>query len=76
MARTLSDIERDIRALGPRERARLLKALIKDLDGPADPDADRAWIEESERRLAEIESGAAKTIPGPEVLKEAHSRLK
>lgn len=76
MARTLVDIERDIRELSARERARLLKALISDLDAPADPDADEAWLKESERRLAEIESGAAKTTPGTEVLKEARSRLK
>jgi putative addiction module component (TIGR02574 family) len=76
MARALSEIERDIRALSARERAQLLKALISDLDAPADPDADRAWLEESERRLAQIESGKAKTIPGTEVLKEARSRLK
>ena len=76
MARTLTDIERDIRALSARERARLLKNLISDLDAPADPDAEQAWLEESERRLAEIESGTAKTVPGPEVLKEARSRLK
>jgi putative addiction module component (TIGR02574 family) len=76
MARTLREIERDIRALSARERARLLKALISDLDAPADPDAERAWVAEAERRLAEIESGTVETIPGSEVLKEARSRLK
>ena len=76
MARTLREIERDIRALSAHERARLLKALISDLDAPADPDAERAWMTEAERRLAEIESGAVETVPGSEVLKEARSRLK
>ena len=76
MARTLREIERDIRALSARERARLLKALISDLDAPADPDAERAWVAEAERRLAEIECGTVETIPGSEVLKEARSRLK
>ena len=76
MARPLADIERDIRALSTRERAQLLKALISDLDAPADPDAERAWVEESNRRLSEIESGTAKTSPGADVLKEARSRLK
>ena len=76
MARRLADIERDIRALSTRERAQLLKALISDLDAPADPDAERAWVEESNRRLSEIESGTAKTSPGADVLKEARSRLK
>jgi putative addiction module component (TIGR02574 family) len=76
MARPLADIERDIRALSASERVQLLKALMSDLDAPADPDAARAWIDESERRLAEIESGTAKTSPGGDVLKEARSRLR
>jgi putative addiction module component (TIGR02574 family) len=76
MARALAEIERDIRALSARERAQLLKALINDLDAPADPDAERPWVEESERRLTEIESGTAKTLPGEDVLREARFRLK
>lgn len=76
MARALADIERDIRALSDQERAQLLTALISDLDAPAESGAAQAWLEESERRLAEIESGTAKTVPGLAVLKEARSRLK
>ena len=58
MARTLRDIEYDIRALSAHERARLLGTLISDLDAPADPDVEGAWAAEAKRRLAEIESGA------------------
>ena len=76
MSRALADIERDIRALSDDDRAQLLKALINELDGPPDADAEQAWLEESERRLAEIESRAATTVPGDSVLKEARSRLK
>lgn len=76
MARTIADIERDIQQLSARERAKLLRTLIADLDAPSEPDVERAWLEESERRLAEIESGTTKTIPGRQVLDEARSRLK
>lgn len=76
MARALSAIEQDIRALSARDRAQLLRTLISDLDAPADSGAEQSWMVESERRLAEIESGTAKTMPGAEVLKEARSRLK
>jgi putative addiction module component (TIGR02574 family) len=76
MARALATIEQDIRALSARERAQLLRTLISDLDAPADPGAEQSWVVESERRLAEIESGTAKTMPGADVLKEARSRLK
>jgi putative addiction module component (TIGR02574 family) len=76
MSRALAEIERDIRALSDDDRAQLLRSLINSLDGPAGPDAEQAWLKESERRLAEIESGAATTVPGEKVLKEARSRLK
>ncbi len=76
MARAITDIERDIRELPPRERAKLLRSLIADLDAPAEADVERAWLEESQRRLAAIENGTAKTVPGREVLDEARSRIK
>ncbi len=76
MARAIADIERDIQQLPINERAKLLRALIADLDAPAEADVQQAWLEESERRLAEIENGTAKTVPGREVLDEARSRLK
>lgn len=76
MARTIADIERDIQELSARERATLLRRLIADLDAPSEADVERAWLEASERRLAEIESGTTKTISGRQVLDEARSRLK
>ena len=76
MSRAFAEIERDIRALSDDERSRLRKTLINDLDGPADADSDQAWLEESERRLAEIDVGVADAVSGESVLKDAHSRLK
>jgi putative addiction module component (TIGR02574 family) len=76
MARALADIERDIRALSEEERAALLRKLIDDLDAPGEPEVEAAWLQESERRLNEIEDGTAKTFPADDVIKEARSRLK
>jgi putative addiction module component (TIGR02574 family) len=76
MTRALSEIERDVQELSPADRARLLQSLIKNLDAPSDADAESAWLAESERRLDQIESGEAQTYPGPDVLREARSRLK
>lgn len=47
-----------------------------DLDATGEAETERAWLEEAERRLAEIENGTAKTIPGRQVLDEAYARLK
>ena len=76
MARALADIERDIRALGDEERAALLRKLIDQLDAPSEFEVEAAWLQESERRLDEIEDGTAKTFPAGEVVKDARSRLK
>jgi hypothetical protein len=34
--------------------------LLASLDGPADPDAERAWNAEIERRVAAIEAGTVR----------------
>jgi putative addiction module component (TIGR02574 family) len=76
MARAFSDIESEIRGLDRPEQERLLRALLEELDGPADPDADRVWLDEVQRRSAAFDTGLVKTIPGEEVLERVRSRLK
>jgi Putative addiction module component len=50
MARAVSEIEKEIRALEPDEQEHLLRALLEELDGPADPDVEQAWLAEAQRR--------------------------
>jgi putative addiction module component (TIGR02574 family) len=75
VARAITDIERDIAELSAADRAKLLRALIADLDAPAEADVEEAWAHEAKRRLAEIDAGTAETVPGQQVLDEARSRL-
>ena len=53
MSRAVSEIETEIRALEPNDQEHLLKALLEELDGPADPDVDRACLK---RRSGAVES--------------------
>jgi putative addiction module component (TIGR02574 family) len=76
MARALADIERDISALSQKERGELLRKLIDDLDAPGDANSEAAWLEESERRLREVEGGAAQTFPADDVIEEARTLLR
>ncbi|MFC4311113.1 addiction module protein [Steroidobacter flavus] len=76
MARAISEIEREIRSLDRPAQERLLRALLEELDGPADMDADRAWLEEIQRRSAEFDAGLVKAIPAEEVFERARARLK
>jgi hypothetical protein len=76
MARAVSEIETEIRALEPNDQEHLLKPLLEELDGPADPDVDRAWLEEAQRRSRELDSGAVEAIPANEVIAKARADLK
>lgn len=75
MARSLKDIEEDILALEPRERVELLRALIAELDTPADPNVERAWLETAQRRYRELAEGMVKGVPGALVFQRLRSRL-
>jgi|JRYK01.1.fsa_nt_gb putative addiction module component (TIGR02574 family) len=76
MARAIADIESEIRHLARPEQERLLRALLEELDGPIDPDADRAWLEEVQRRSAEFDAGLVKPIPAETVFERVRARLK
>ena len=54
--------------LGLKDRAKLAVEIIASLDGPADPDAARAWDKEIQRRADAYFAGTMKTAPMDEVL--------
>jgi putative addiction module component (TIGR02574 family) len=76
MARAVAEIETEIRALKPDDQEHLLRALLEELDGPADPDVERAWLAEAQRRSQELDSGVVETIPAEEVFVKARAELK
>jgi hypothetical protein len=64
MARAIKDIEKEIRSLNREEKRRLLRSLIDELDTPADPNVERAWLEASQRRYRELVEGTVTGVPG------------
>lgn len=74
MGKSVSDIEDDIRALSDADKARLLRMLLEELDGPPNPEADRLWLEEVQRRSREIDEGRVETLPADEVIAELKAR--
>ncbi len=64
-------------ALSAEERAELAGSLLESLDGVHDdPEAvEAAWNEEIARRIANLDSGKAKTIPWEEVRHRISSKL-
>ncbi len=76
MARAVSEIEEEIRALAPSEQERLLRVLLDELDGPADPDVERAWLDEARRRSRELDEGAVSPTSASDVFARARADLK
>ncbi|NLM17454.1 MAG: addiction module protein [Candidatus Riflebacteria bacterium] len=58
------------------ERIYLVDKLLKSLNAPSKEEIAKAWAEESERRIDEIESGKAQTIPGEQVFRDIRKQLK
>jgi hypothetical protein len=75
MARAVKDIEREIRELSSEDKVGLIRALIAELDGPADTNVERAWLETSQRRYRELVEGKVKGVPGPLVFERLRKRL-
>jgi putative addiction module component (TIGR02574 family) len=56
-------------------RLQLVEKLLASLN-PSHKDIDELWAIEAERRAAEVEKGEVKTVPGEEVFRKLHNRLK
>jgi putative addiction module component (TIGR02574 family) len=76
MSVVLKKLEDEAMKLSPRSRARLAERLTTSLEQAADPDAERLWIAEAERRDAELTSGRVKGVPAAKVFKRARSALR
>ena len=76
MTANFKELEKEIRALGPREKAALARTLIDDLDKNLDPGAEQLWIEEAQRRYQAYQTGDLKSVPGEETMQRARHRLK
>ena len=75
MPKDFKDIFRDASDLPERDRATLAGLLIESLDGEPDPGVEAAWAAEIERRVAELDSSAVKTIPWEEIRHRLLDRL-
>ncbi len=75
MSRTLQDLYLEASELSENERAELAGLLLESLESEPEADVEAAWAEEIERRIREIDSGKAKTIPWERVRAQMHARL-
>jgi putative addiction module component (TIGR02574 family) len=76
MANPGRDLESKALKLSRKERARLAERLISSLNQKVDADTEELWLQEAERRLAELKSGKLVGIPAEKVIKKARSTLR
>ncbi len=62
-------------ALPEADRAALAGSLLESLDQVVDADAELAWKNEIARRISDLDSGKAKTIPWEELRSRLAARL-
>jgi len=66
--RKVSEIVEEARQLSYDERAEIIEQLMLANLQDLDPEIEKAWGDEAMRRLAEMESGKVKGIPGDEAM--------
>lgn len=76
MSTVVAEIEAKIRSLSLEDKTDLVRALIAELDGPADPGVERAWLEEAQKRYREVVEGKVKPVSGERVFENLRARLK
>ena len=67
MSMTLDQITEEASHLQPQQVAELMDRLTLNLHHAIEPEIENAWKQEVRRRVAELESGEVKAIPGEEV---------
>jgi putative addiction module component (TIGR02574 family) len=62
MASSLENIVEQALDLPAEDRARLAEHLLHSLNTPIDPDIEKAWLEEAERRLQAVRDCKLSTV--------------
>jgi len=76
MSTDVAEIETKIRSLSLEDKTELIRALIAELDGPADGDVEHARLQEAQRRYREVVEGKVQPVPGERVFENLRARLK
>lgn len=72
----IETIRREALSLPPQQRAQLAEQLLSSLDDLSEAEIEQLWLQEAERRSAEMDQGLVQRIPAEEVRREALALLK
>lgn len=71
----ISDLETEALNLPASDRARLAEALLESLEALSDEENRRLWLEEAQRRDAELDKDPSRGRAAADVFRDARSRL-
>ncbi len=63
-------------SLPAEARVSLVEKLLNSLNLPTQPEIDRLWAEEAERRIAQIDKGGVKLVPGKKVFSNIRKKYR
>lgn len=73
MAKPVSKLASDIKDLPDSDKLKLVDAILASLHRP-DPEMDKVWAKEANKRLASLKAGRTKAIPYKDVIAKYRSR--
>ena len=76
MTQEADDLLKKALTLPAEDRAAMAGSLLESLEEPVDPSAEEAWNEEIARRIADLDSGKAKTVPWEEVRRRTLAKFR
>ena len=75
MTLTVNQIERELFNLDLNTRAHLAEKLILSIDAPSEAENLKLWVDEAERRLADLRAEKAREFPASEVFQSLRAAL-
>jgi putative addiction module component (TIGR02574 family) len=72
----IAEIEKEVLHLPASERARIAQKLLISLENLSQPELDQLWLDEAERRAADIDQGKVQLVSADEVSRKARTLLK
>ena len=63
-------------SLPAEARVNLVEKLLSSLNLPTQPEIERLWAEEAEKRIAQIDKGEKKLIPGKKVFSNIRKKYR
>ena len=70
MNERVKKLSEEIRKLSPEEQADLMDELLANLHSSPDPESDKTWLDEIDRRIDAVDRGEATTVDAREALRK------